>query len=75
MQLTLELEERLSNLASKLINQQEAKVIVPPHQNKTGFWFGGGNMIESGLMGRCILSGDIVILEIPVRVFLQVHVG
>ncbi len=37
------------------MNQEQAKVIVPPQQNSTGFWFGGGNMIES-------IDGDLYVV-------------
>ena len=40
------LEERLSNLANALIDQERARTIVPAQQASTGFWFGGGNTIE-----------------------------
>lgn len=57
------LEERLSNLASALIDQNRARIIVPAQQQSTGFWFGGGNTIEDEngdlhLVGRFRNHGD-----------------
>jgi hypothetical protein len=59
----LTLVDRLTRLASLLIDQQRAKVIVPPLRNSTGHWFGGGNLIEDGagslwLVGRYRNQGD-----------------
>lgn len=55
--------EKLSQLGKALVNQEQAKVIVAPQQNSTGFWFGGGNMIESAdgdlyVVGRYRNFGD-----------------
>lgn len=47
MSLNLQQEERLTRLATALVDQERARVIVPPQQNSTGFWFGGGNMVEA----------------------------
>jgi len=63
MPLTNELEERLTNFALALVNQQQAEVIVPPQQNATGFWFGGGNVTVAPdgalyLVGRYRNYGD-----------------
>lgn len=57
------LERRLSRLAQALVDQVRAKVIVPPQQTSTGFWFGGGNTIEDTdgtlhLIGRYRNHGD-----------------
>lgn len=56
-------EERLITLSQALINQTEARVIVDPQQPSSGFWFGGGNMIESAdgglhVVGRFRNHGD-----------------
>ena len=55
--------EKLEQLAHALVDQKAASVVVPPKQNSTGFWFGGGNMIESAegdlyLVGRYRNYGD-----------------
>lgn len=55
--------DKLTQLGRALVNQEQAQVIVPPQQNSTGFWFGGGNMIESSmgdlyLVGRYRNDGD-----------------
>ncbi|MHC4878057.1 MAG: sialidase family protein [Planctomycetota bacterium] len=47
MALSPQLEERLTRLATALVDQERARVIVPPQQASTGFWFGGGNMVEA----------------------------
>ena len=61
--LPIELEERLTNLANALVNQNRARVIVPAQQPSTGFWFGGGNTIEDAngdlhAVGRYRNHGD-----------------
>jgi hypothetical protein len=57
------LEERLTNLAIALIDQKRARLIVPSQQPSTGFWFGGGNIIENSngdlhAVGRYRNHGD-----------------
>lgn len=49
------LKKKLTQFGQALVNQEQAKVIVPPQQNSTGFWFGGGNMIES-------IDGDLYVV-------------
>lgn len=61
--LLAELELRLENLARALVDQEQAEVIVPPQQASEGFWFGGGNMVESPdgtlqIVGRFRNHGD-----------------
>lgn len=56
-------EQRLANLARRLIDQQQARPIILPQQALPGFWFGGGNMIEGNegtlnLVGRFRNHGD-----------------
>lgn len=48
-------KECLDRLLAELIHQEEARVLVPPQQPATGFWFGGGNMVadESGVIWLC----------------------
>jgi hypothetical protein len=55
--------ETLIRFAQTLIDQRKAKIIVKPLQDKAGFWFGGGNMVESEngsiyLCGRYRNHGD-----------------
>jgi len=52
-----EREERiLADFARELVDQQAARVIVRPQKPASGFWFGGGNMIE-GPDGELYLAG------------------
>ncbi len=56
MPLPEELEQKLIQLTSALIDQNQAKIIIPAQQNSTGFWFGGGNMIQ-GAGGELYVTG------------------
>ena len=47
MPLSPELEQKLTRFSQALIDQEQARVIVPANQNSTGFWFGGGNMLQA----------------------------
>ncbi len=56
-------EQALERLAKTLVDQQRAKITVPPLENAPGFWFGAGNMVEDPggdfyLCGRYRNSGD-----------------
>ncbi len=56
-------EQKLINFAQALINQQNARVVVPPQQKASGFWFGGGNMVQAAsgelyICGRYRNHGD-----------------
>ena len=56
-------QERLIQFARALVDQERARVIVPPNDSQSGFWFGGGNMVESAdgtllLVGRYRNAGD-----------------
>jgi hypothetical protein len=56
-------KERLIRFGQALINQDKAKVIVKPMESKSGYWFGGGNMVEDKngdlyLVGRYRNYGD-----------------
>lgn len=46
MSISPEARQKLTNFCHALINQSAARVIVEPQDRSTGFWFGGGNMIE-----------------------------
>ena len=54
---------RLVALGRRLVDQARARVVVPPQDNASGFWFGGGNMVSGGdgsvyLVGRYRNAGD-----------------
>ena len=56
-------EAALLRFAHALVDQESARVIVPPKRRETGFWFGGGNMIEDPkgclyVVGRYRNHGD-----------------
>lgn len=58
-----DLMERLIDLGRLLVDQQRAKVIVPPQKNAPGFWFGGGNLVKGPdgyhyVVGRYRNAGD-----------------
>ena len=62
---TLESNEKqaLEILAKILIDQNKARVAVPPLESASGFWFGAGNMVEGPngefyLCGRYRNAGD-----------------
>lgn len=63
MTLPADLEQKLIRFAHALVDQERARVIVPPQDNAPGFWFGGGNLIEAPdghlyLVGRYRNQGD-----------------
>ncbi|MCF6311169.1 MAG: hypothetical protein L3J39_01840 [Verrucomicrobiales bacterium] len=37
---------KLTTFASALIDQQEARILIPAKDPSTGFWFGGGNTVQ-----------------------------
>lgn len=56
-------EARLVRFAETLIDQQRARVLVAPQQPSSGFWFGGGNLVQDNqghllLVGRFRNHGD-----------------
>ena len=53
--LDAQLEARLLELGKALIDQKTARVIVEPQDRSTGFWFGGGNMVQAP-------SGDLFVV-------------
>ncbi len=58
-----ELEERLRQFLGALIDQEAARVLVPPYENGPGFWFGGGNIAQDNsgslwIAGRYRNFGD-----------------
>ena len=46
----------LERLLHALVDQEHARVFVPAYQPSSGFWFGGGNLIETS-DGRLLLCG------------------
>lgn len=57
------LKDRLLRLARALMDQEKARVLVPPQRGSDGFWFGGGNMTRAPdgsvlLVGRYRNCGD-----------------
>ncbi|MDF1657027.1 MAG: hypothetical protein P1U58_05410 [Verrucomicrobiales bacterium] len=46
MNLTPDQQSKLTTLASELINQEAARILVEPQDPSTGYWFGGGNVIQ-----------------------------
>lgn len=61
--LSAEQQNRLKNMLTALINQEQAQVIVSAYDASAGFWFGGGNLIETPdgtiwLTGRYRNFGD-----------------
>jgi hypothetical protein len=58
-----ERKAKLARLGQALIDQEQAQVIVPPLKPSSGFWFGGGNLVEGPdgtlyLCGRYRTYGD-----------------
>ncbi|MCA9178591.1 MAG: hypothetical protein KDB14_29220 [Planctomycetales bacterium] len=62
MKLPEPLEQRLLRLALRMVDQDAARVIVPPQDPSTGHWFGGGNLLAAAdalyLVGRYRNHGD-----------------
>ena len=63
MQLGVKLEERLIALGKALVDQEAARTIVAPNEAASGFWFGGGNMVQGAdgdlyVVGRYRNAGD-----------------
>ncbi|WP_455381638.1 hypothetical protein [Salinispira pacifica] len=55
--------KKLLELAQVLVDQRAARIIVPPNENREGFWFGGGNLSAGPdgslyLIGRYRNAGD-----------------
>ncbi len=58
----MNLSTKLKDFALALIDEEKAKIVVPCNEDTTGYWFGGGNMIEHNgnlyISGRYRNSGD-----------------
>ncbi|MGD9938873.1 MAG: exo-alpha-sialidase [Clostridia bacterium] len=57
------LKKRLLALGHLLVDQKRARIVVKAQQDKPGFWFGGGNMVDTAdggllLCGRYRNAGD-----------------
>ena len=55
--------DRLISLGRALVDQQAARIVVEPNARQAGFWFGGGNLMETSegrlhLVGRYRNVGD-----------------
>ena len=51
------LKERLSQVGDVMVDQKAANIIVPAEEQSTGFWFGGGNMVEEKRTGALYVVG------------------
>lgn len=63
MKLDQQRADKLTQFATALIDQRRARIIVAPQQPQPGFWFGGGNLMETDdrtiyLVGRYRNAGD-----------------
>ena len=45
-ELAPDMVDRLKELGLRLIDQRNARVLVPALGNESGFWFGGGNLVQ-----------------------------
>ena len=56
-------EACLRALLGELIDQRQARILIAPYRAASGFWFGGGNLVQDGdgviwLSGRYRNAGD-----------------
>ncbi len=61
--MTSQIRNRVLSFGRTLVDQEAARVIVPPKSNESGFWFGGGNLVKGPdgflyLVGRYRNAGD-----------------
>ncbi|MGC9350305.1 MAG: hypothetical protein ACP5JG_19340, partial [Anaerolineae bacterium] len=56
MMINHSLRDKLVALGEALIDQERARVVVEPQERASGFWFGGGNLVEAP-DGTFYLSG------------------
>ncbi|MBX2999012.1 MAG: hypothetical protein KF893_10930 [Caldilineaceae bacterium] len=61
--LTPSQREKLLEFCRALVDQEHAHILIPPQQPASGFWFGGGNVVEAPdgtfyLTGRYRNAGD-----------------
>ena len=55
--------DKLRDLAAALVDQEKARILVEPQDRSTGYWFGGGNVIQDSdgsilICGRYRNYGD-----------------
>ncbi len=50
-------QEKLTALATALVDQDNARVLVEPQDRSTGFWFGGGNVVQDPRDGSILICG------------------
>ena len=56
-------QQQLIKFGQALVNQEQARIVIPPNERRPGFWFGGGNLVEAAdgtllLVGRYRNAGD-----------------
>ena len=54
--LSKDLSQKLTALASALVDQQNARILIEPQDRSTGYWFGGGNLIQD-IDGSVLIAG------------------
>ena len=57
MNLKNEQLDQLRELGLRLIDQRAAKILVPAKKEESGYWFGGGNIIQEE-NGRILICGS-----------------
>jgi len=54
----LSIDQVLVRLTQSMVNQEKAQKLIEPMDHKPGFWFGGGNVVESNVrVGELWLCG------------------
>ena len=49
-------KDKLRDLCLRLLDQRNSRILVPPLGETTGFWFGGGNLVQQK-NGKILVSG------------------
>src|SRR5688572_11284052 len=62
-QLSEGLKQQLCAVAHRLVDQSRARIAIPPRHTSSGYWFGGGNLVDDSsgnlvLVGRFRNPGD-----------------
>lgn len=62
-QLSTEQKQAVTRLLTALMDQEQARILVPANASASGYWFGGGNLVEAPdgtiwLTGRYRDAGD-----------------
>lgn len=55
-ELTQQQRDVLTTLATRLVDQERARIIVRPVKPESGYWFGGGNVVKDD-EGRLLITG------------------